>query len=347
VTTRRFCAVAAVVTVLIAQTLLLAGAADAQGPDQVGWWSEVQQAPTPLPVNTATGNNLMVGNDPTGPNAIAAVRFTVRTSVDGASVDPSTVPATLTLHVVANSAVGNPAVVACPVLINWQPASGGSWSSRPNYTCSPSVTARFSASGDTATFNLTPALQRDAGLYDLALTPAPGNTDPWSVQFQSPGADALALGAGSSPATDAAPAASDAGTSTEPLSDTSAVPAPDLSAGPGLIANPALPIAPAPAATPATTARPTTSTPGFFRPRLAKVSAKRAQRALAFGVLLAIAAALWWFGGQPARSPRLLGSLGEGRDDDAGEGGAASPVYLVSGGIGRFARPRTGPPPRL
>jgi hypothetical protein len=323
-------------------TLLVAETAAAQGPDQVGWWSEVQQAPSPLPVNAITGDNLMVGNDPMGPNAIAAVRFTVPSNIDGAAVDPSTVPATLTLHVVANSAVGTPAVAACIVVANWEPATGGSWGARPNYTCSPSAAGSFSA--DTATFQLTPELQRGAGLYDMVLAPDPTKTDPFSVQFVPPGAEALALGAGSSPAsaeTSTAPAEA-------PASDAPAVtdlPGPDLGT-PGLLSTPPLPLSPAPAATPAATPRATGATPRLFAPRLAKVSAKRAQRALALGMLGLIAAAVWWFGGKQARSPRLLGSLGESKAGDlAAEGG--SPLYVPLGGIGRFARPRTGPPPRL
>jgi hypothetical protein len=61
----------------------------------------------------------------------------------------------------------------------------------------------------------------------------------------------------------------------------------------------------------------------------------------ALALLGAIVAGLWWFGGQQARAPRLLGSLGEGAVVDEGR------LYVPSGGIGRFARPRTGPPPRL
>ena len=67
--------------------------------------------------------------------------------------------------------------------------------------------------------------------------------------------------------------------------------------------------------------------------------ASRGERMMAVGLLLAMGAALWWVGGAPVRPPRLLGSLG-----------AAVPVDdtpVAKGGIGRFARPRTGTPPRL
>ena len=343
---RRARAAGTVIALLIAETLLLAGTASAQGPDQVGWWSEAQQAPSPLPVTTVTRDNLMVGNDPTGPNAVSAVRFTVPADVDGASVDPSTVPATLTLHVAANSAVGSPVVAACPVLANWQPATGGAWADKPNYSCSPSAAATFSAAGDTATFQLTPDLQRSGGLYDLALVPAPGKTDPFSVQFVPPGADALQLGVGASPpgTTGPTPAEEPAATPSA-LPDTSTAPTPDLGT-PGLVSEPPLPLSPAPAATPATTPQATGGSPAFFPSgRVVKVSAKRAQRALALGLLGLLAAGLWWFGGQQARSPRLLGSLAEAKGEGSGDAGPA--LYLPSGGIGRFARPRTEPPPRL
>ena len=56
--------------------------ATATGPAAQGWWSEVQPSP-PLAVNALADDNLHVGNDPTGPNAIAAVRYAVPGSIDG------------------------------------------------------------------------------------------------------------------------------------------------------------------------------------------------------------------------------------------------------------------------
>jgi hypothetical protein len=335
---RRIGALAAAVGLTIAQTLLVAAPASAQGPDQVGWWSEAQQAPGPLPVNAVTGNNLMVGNDPTGPNAIAAVRFTVPASIDGASVDPSTVPATLTLHVTANSVVGNPVVAACPILANWEPATGGSWAARPNYSCSPLVTATFSTAGDTATFQLTPAMQRSGGLYDLVLAPAPAKTDPFSVQFVPPGADALQLGAGSAPAggTDVAPAES----APAPVPD-SVAPSEVTVGAPAVDASPALPLTPAPADIPGARSSPPAANRLLPSPLRRVVSTSRGQQVTALILLGVIAVGLWWFGGQQTRAPRLLGSLGEGVAVDEGA------LYVSTGGIGRFSRPRTRPPTRL
>jgi hypothetical protein len=71
------------------------------------------------------------------------------------------------------------------------------------------------------------------------------------------------------------------------------------------------------------------------------VSTKRSQQAIALVMLGAIVLSLWWFGGEQTRAPRLLGSLGEGvKVEDPN-------LYVRTGGIGRFARPRTKPPARL
>ena len=328
-----------VIGLAIAQTLGFAGPAGAAtiGPDAQGWWSEAQQAPQPLPVDTITGPNLQVGGDPTGPNAIAAVRFVVPGTIDDAPVDPSSVSATLTLKVAPNTTIGTPAVVACPVLGTWQPASAGAWSTRPAYNCDRSAAA--TASGDSMVFKLDPSLQATSGRYDLALVPAPTNQAPFSVQFLPPAGDSLALGSG-------APAAgageSEPAPDTEPLPvtpDTSAASVP-LGGSPSFAVGGPLPVEPAPEATPgarASTPRANSLLPGPLR----RASTKRSQQAIALVMLALIVLALWWFGGEQVRAPRLLGSLGEGVQVEDPN------VYVRSGGIGRFARPRTGPPARL
>ena len=58
----------------------------------------------------------------------------------------------------------------------------------------------------------------------------------------------------------------------------------------------------------------------------------------------AIGAALWWLGGRPVPSPRLIGGASV-------EGEVVRPTQdrtvIRHGGIGRFARPRTAAPNRL
>jgi hypothetical protein len=335
------CAIGGVIAVLIAQTLGFAGVAGAAtiGPDAQGWWSEAQQAPQQLPVDSVTGPNLEVGGDPTGPNAIAAVRFIVPGTIDDQAVDPASVSATLTLKVAPNTTIGTPAVVACPVLGTWVPASAGAWSTKPLYNCDHSAAGTLSDDKASMVFKLDPSLQSH-GTYDVALVPAPANQAPFSIQFLPAGADSLTLGSGS--------LTSEPGGTEPPVpaTDTPLPSAPDSNAGSVRLgsssfdAGPPLPLGATPAVSPG---RPSTPTANSLLPAPLRrvVSTKRSQQAIALGMLGVIVLALWWFGGEQARAPRLLGSLGDGVDIDNPN------LYVHTGGIGRFARPRTKPPARL
>ena len=343
---RSVCAICGVIALLMAQTLMFAGVAGAAtvSPDAQGWWSEAQQAPQPLPVDTLTGKNLQVGGDPTGPNAIAAVRFIVPGTIDGEPVDPTSVSAALTLDIAPNSTVGTPAVVACPIIGSWQPATAGAWSAKPNYSCSPSSTGTLSADKARMAFKLDPSLQARSGTYDLALVPAPANQAPFSVQFLPAGGDSFALESGSPAATAAGPV--------EPSTETP-VAAPTDSSATAPVGGPSsfdvgspLPFGAPPAVTPA---RPATPGPSRLLPTPLRraVSTKRSQQAIALVMLGGLVLALWWFGGEQARAPRLLGSLGDHTRTDSGAPVEETHLYVRTGGIGRFARPRTKPPARL
>jgi hypothetical protein len=334
--------------VLLVGFAVFTGAAGgaATGPEDKGWWSKAQQAPAPapaIPVDTATGSNLMVGNDPSGPNAVAAVRYSVPGTIDGEPVDASTVSGTLTLTVAANGVVGTPVVEACPVISSWQSATGGQWDAQPKYTCATKAVGTFNTDVTAATFPLSSNLQARPGVFDLVIVPDPANQTPFSVQFTAPGGDSLtvrpagspASGSGSAPS---APALDTSSPSSSGPTGADAFPSvvPDLGIAPS-----GAPLAPTGDATSSHGA--TTSTPvlTFATPRIASLSDKRGERVVALFLLVALGLVVWWFGGQPIRAPRLLGSLGD-RDtpgDDA--------VFVRSGGIGRFARPRSHRPPRL
>lgn len=119
------------------------------------WWeAEVSGSTLPSPPTVPAGG-LWVESDPTGPEALSAVRFTL---VAGAS-DP-----VLTLDVdsaqPAPSGGSGPGVVACPTASDWKPGPGPSaWSSRPTADCaSGAVTGTYSASGDRLSFALASLL---------------------------------------------------------------------------------------------------------------------------------------------------------------------------------------------
>lgn len=331
----------ALAAIVGAMLLVPSGAAHASpvAPAAQGWWSAAQQAPAALPMDAVTGDNLRVGNDPTGPNAIAAVRYSIPDAVDGKRVDVSTVPGVLTLSV-TGSTIGTPIVRACPATSQWEPAVGGEWSKRPTFSCTLSAPGTVSAAGTAVRFTLTPAMQARPGVYDLAIVPAPGDTTPFSVEFARAGPGSLVVTGGRAietsagsppPAAVAAPAEVPAVRAVEP---------PTVPAG-----TTALPVSPEPivATTPATGAAGAT-TPVLAQPHRTVASAAntrrtshRGQRVVAFTLLAMLGAALWWFGGVSSRPARGIGPL---ESDEPGATGA----FRATGGVGRFARPRSAPP---
>ena len=315
--------------------------ATATGPAAQGWWSEVQSSP-PLAVNALADDNLHVGNDPTGPNAIAAVRYAVPGSIDGKSVDVSTVAGVLTLSPAAGSTLGTPALVACP----WEPAMAGQWSKRPTFSCATSAAGTPTADDTAVRFSLTPAVQARPGVYDLAIVPAPGNASPFAIAFQRAGAGSLALTGGRAIAP-AAPATEPAASSTAstPEATTAAAAADPLPAAP---LPSTLPAPPEPVVS--TSAAPADSGDRAVRSvaragrRVAASGATtrhghRGQRAVALVTLALLGAGLWWFGGVPSRPARGIGPL-------AGKDVAPAASFRAAGGVGRFTRPRHHPPGR-
>ena len=67
--TARRVAVAVMIGALVVVSEAGSAVAAPVAPTAQGWWSAAQQAPAPLPMDAVTGDNLRVGNDPTGPNA--------------------------------------------------------------------------------------------------------------------------------------------------------------------------------------------------------------------------------------------------------------------------------------
>ena len=315
------------------------------GPTAQGWWSEAQPSP-PLAFSALADDNLYVGNDPMGPNAIAAVRYSVPGSIDGKTVDVSTVAGVLTLSPAAGSTLGTPALVACPVRGAWEPAMAGEWSKRPTFSCTTSAAGTPTADGTAVRFSLTPALQARPGVFDVAIVPAPGNTSPFAIAFQRAGAGSLAL-TGARAVTPAAPAAEAAASPAAPAAE---------APGPVAAADP-LPAAALPATLPAppepivsSSAAPADSGGSVVR-TVARAGTHaaareptsrhghRGQRAIALTTLALLGAGLWWFGGVPSRPARGIGPL-------AGKDVAPAVGFRAAGGVGRFTRPRHHPPGR-
>jgi hypothetical protein len=282
---------------------------------------------TPNP--TVPEGGLWVANDATGPAAISALRY--RGDIGSAE---------LTLAFAPGSSTVGP-VVACPALSEFDPGPEGAWGDRPAHDCQ-----RFAISGRTTTDGSAMAFSIPQGFVpfgkrtlDIVVLPAPGSGDTFSLYFQKPGEDSLDVISGQElpppvaelpepdpltlPTTlpETTPSF-DAG-STSDFTDlpvvTEDVPAPaeiDLTGDDGSVVP--------------------TQIAELFEP----FTESRTGRIIAVGLLLAMGAGLWYFGGQPVRHPQLLGAL-------AGDGPVADKPSPTGRGIGRFQRERTAPPNRL
>ncbi|HVF73811.1 MAG TPA: hypothetical protein VM938_02080 [Acidimicrobiales bacterium] len=342
----------------------------ADAPVKQGWWSKWQAEPatssalpptipiTPTVPGPPTGDEggLTVAHGLDGPQAIAAMHFTVEASVDATlyleaapKQKAGTGPSTSTTvdqapHPDAIVLPPGATVFACPALSAWDGEVNGPWSKVPtwdNVNCAPGTVA----AGGTAMFwTLSSSMQDVDDNYDIVLVPtgppppppggapsAPTQTS-YMVNFASPGAGTLVtedLPDDDEPTT----------TTTLPDDDT-----PPLISVPELFEPPTAGLA----APPTRVGSTPTSLVALRRPpsTVARTPFRfpdtRAERMMAVSMLLAMAGALWWLGGSPTRGPRLIGAVA-GRTPGQSP---AVPAPLLRG-VGRFARPRGGRAPRL
>jgi len=315
---RRF---AVAVGVLLISLIAVARTAGALAPSAVGWWwvAETGAAAVPPPPTVPAGG-FMVGGDPTGANSIAAFRF---------ELPPGEGSPVLTLSVVdngdVNSADGN--VAACPATSAWAPTAAGAWASRPSFACAKSAKGVRAADGKQWTFNLAPLVVN--GRVDVVLVPASGTN--FNLTFNPPNSSTVKTSpAAVAPAIDTSPAV-EAPVEAAPLIDTSS---PPLEA-PSFVA---APTDEAPLATGAQTgaARALGAPSGSAAP-------SRSVSGLAVLLLLGVGAAGYALHLAPSPAVRGLGPL----PAPAARWSAAGADTVQMGGLGRFARPRRGPPPRL
>lgn len=343
--------------VAVAWTVGAGGVAHADAPDLAGWWYKANQAPfntvkPPPPPPDAPSDGLYLANDPSGPAAVAALHFTVA----GGGGSP-----TVTLKAASGSVFGTVTPIkACPTGGSWSPAQAGDWGSAPSADCAKAgggVDGMASSDGTSMSWKLTDAFLPDPTDYDMVFEPQ--GSVPFRVGIQKPDASALTGAAGGDASTgatdtsatgDASATSPDTGSSDASATATavpdssglssSSASSPSLDAGAGSplpsVSSPTAAAAPAASAGPA----PAVATPAAAH---SANSNDRGERVMALVLLCGLGAALWWFGGQAERPPRLLGSLGGGGDAGTTGAEAAAPI----GGIGRFARPRTGPPKPL
>ena len=324
---KRLLGAAAIVAALLVG---LARPADAIPPSNAGWWWIVQSGAAPVPAPpTVPGGGLMVGGTSSGPNAVAALRFELEAD-QGSPV--------LTLAVAENGDInGTEAVVlACPATSAWASTYAGPSAARPASSCAKSVKGVLSADAKTWTFNLTPL--QVGNVVNVVLQPGDGST--FNLTFNPPTTTTLAT----SPKP--APAVSDAASedATSPIDDAASSAALDLSGIP--LDAPAY-IAPLSDEIALERADPQQGSPRAQRaPTLAVSDNTTRASGLALVLLLGIGLAACSLSQQPTPAMRALGPMtGTADVGRARRTAAAGPAQI--GGLGRFVRPRTGPPPRL
>jgi hypothetical protein len=189
--------------------------------------------------------------------------------------------------------------------------------------------------GAQMSWQLPTSMQFASGTYDIALVPNPSNKSVFAVAFDPPDSSSVVSSPAAAP--DLVEASAPVASSPSAFTPVASTPA----ALPSSVASLAAPPT-EPAAAPAIAAQPPGTValgyPSFRAGRPAShIPIDQHHRLLAVGLLLAIVVAWWYVGGQSARAPKLLGALA----------GHADIVSAPTGGIGRFARPRTGPARRL
>jgi hypothetical protein len=312
------------------------------GAVESGWWWRLRPSgAVPAPPG---GEGLVVEGAPDGPVAVAAVR---------AAVGPVTA-AVLRLRVVPGfEAAGDGAViVACPAARPWQPVEAGPWDERPQPDCSVAATGLRAPDGSAFTFDLT-GFPAPGGRLDVVLSPGrvsgPDGADgsvfaltferptPADVDVSPAAAPEPSGGAGGSPVASVDTDSVDLPTADLP-GDAELPRLPDPSVGATLDLGPP-PLPPTPPEAPR---RAVSRVPSTASLAAAPNADGRNGRLWAALVLVAGLGALVWAASRPLPPPRRLVALGDRLPPPAAP--AAPPV---AGGLGRFRRPRHGPPPRL
>lgn len=317
---------------LVVAAAVVGGSTDfvaADAPTRQGWWSHWQNPgaeqglpvliPVPAPP-VGDEDGLTIALDPRGVEAVAALHFGSSPGADAELVLKDANDQVLTIPPEAS-------VEVCTAASDWAPEMNGPWVNAPTWS-EDCLTGVLSAERTTLEWTLPAGMQDDDGAFDLVIVPV--GPAPFLVNFAA--TDDSTFSPGPTPPTTTTEATT---TTTEPVRTVTTVETfPGTPGSPGVVMVPTT-------APPRVTTRTSlvVSRPiGVPRTPL-RFPDGRGQRMMAVSLLMGMAAGLWWMGGSPTRGPRLLGAL-------AGRGAVAGRADRP-GGLGRFARPRGGPAPRL
>lgn len=326
ITTARLLAAASTALLL---ALAVAPHAAAAPPESQGWWWRAQSgvlAAVPAPPQVPPGG-LYVEGAPDGASAVSALRFRLPEGVIGVS---------LVLKVAQEQGGEAAVLLACPAEGPWVPAIAGQWDERPGAACDgQGVLGQRAEDGSAWTFPLT--LAPATGLLEFVLLPGADDSRPeglngsvFSIAFEAPDQATLVtrVAGSSQPPFDPPPAA-------QPPPDFGGSPfMPPTSTGtPGVWPDPA---AEAETAVPDPSVIAPRVTPRVPVTGTDPLPANKDARALA--TLIALL------------SVGVAGVLSRDRAVVLPGMRAAKPRESAEdrlGGVGRFRRPRSEPPPPL
>lgn len=320
--------------------------------DATGWWWRAQSSslPAPLPPPPdVSAEQLLVQGQPEGATAVAGVRYTLNEGEESP---------VLTIKPTEDSTVPETAMIlACRAVVPWEPVQAGAWENQPLVDCATSVQGVISPEG--ITFAVAPL--QSGPTVDVVLVPGrdpagpPGaNGSVFSLKFAKPGPEALATSPGST-STGGTFSSSDTPMSSGSFDGTSSA-APTVES-PAFAGSSETSVTPSvtPAAEAALPPQQQAS-PGAtgFNPQAGVPAAaagaddddETRTRTLGFIVLVASAGILFWSSagaGAGAGAERV----GLGRFAREAPSGIPAGVPVATGGLGRFTKPRTAPPPRL
>lgn len=321
---RRFLVAAALIAVFVAGRPIAAAAAV---PQTAGWWWEAEQgAPVPPPPTVPAGG-FMVGADPSGANAVAALRF---------QLAPDQTNPTITLTVADSGNVNDAggAILASRASKAWTAAAPGNWADRPSGVA-PSVKGARSEDGKSWTFNVAALL--DGTTLDVVFEPDP--TTSFAVTFNPPNDQTLR--------TSAKPPAAGLTTYDDSSAGASSGAVTPVVAESGALVPTAPAVVPSASEEIALEVSPPQQQGSAALARGALPGPARTHEAAGLALLLgaAVVGAGWALSRRPPPALRTLGPMSSRGDRMATPVVPAGRTHV--GGLGRFARERVGPPPKL
>ncbi len=298
--------------------------------DDAGWWDRNANDLIPK-LDPPPEGAIRVGNDPTGANAIAAVRFSL---IDGEEQP------TLVLRVSGDPVPEGAAFKACPATSDWTGAAGAPIAQAPTFDCEAG-TALGLVAGTTVSFDL--AQLATSPTVDIVISPAPAGENPiadtFTVDFEAPEPTDVTTG-GPLPAAPAAPDGSFSGGSPGA--------APAIGGGGGGGGSPSFSPSPSSGGS-FTPGGPTVTVPGVGTPEVGtpagtpSVTTPIGADETAAAPLAEASSSKRWIGLVTAAAIIGLGVY-LWRADRSRAAMTAGPVL---GGLGPFARERVGPAPEV